>query len=282
MERGQLAGIWGWFDGYVASFYGQDGFSNANLKLKDEHSRRTVDEMRYLAQSFGFNDRDTALAEAVGLLHDIGRFEQFGVYRTYNDARSTNHCLLGRKVLRERHILAGLDQCDMSIIETAVEYHGAKELPCGMSGRRLLFTKMIRDADKVDIYEVMVTNYKKYAADPHNFPLEIEFPVSGWCSPEVIEAVLKGKSIDYRQLKTMEDAKLLQMGWVYDINFRATLCRIKERRYMESLAEMLPQKPEIAAACNSVIAFVNDQIGREGNEIREHPNLSASPEKVVV
>jgi hypothetical protein len=282
MERQQLSGIFGWFDSYAASFYGQDNFINANLKLKEEHSRRTVDEMRYLAQCFGFNDKDIALAEAIGLLHDVGRFEQFTVYHTYNDARSTNHCLLGRKVLRDRHILAGLDQPDMSVIETAVEYHGAKELPCGLSGKRLLFAKLIRDADKIDIYEVVVANYKKYAQNPRDFPLEIEFPAGGSCSAEVIEAVLKGQRIDYRKLKTMEDVKLLQLGWVYDVNFRATLCRIKERRYLETLAQMLPQKPEIVAVSNSILAFVNEQVSRQEQTIQYPAAKTAFIEPVLV
>ena len=282
MDRQQHDGLFAWFDSYAASFYGLDNFANANLKLKEEHSRRTVGEMSYLAQSLGFNDGDIAIAEAIGLLHDIGRFEQFAVYRTYNDARSTNHCLIGRKVLRDKHILAGLDQLDMGIIETAVEYHGAKELPPGMAGRRLLFTKLIRDADKIDIYEVMIPNYKKYARDPKNFPLEIEFPSTGSCSPDVIDAVLKGQRIDYRNLKTMEDAKLLQMGWVYDVNFRATLRRLKERRYLELLAELLPQTPQVSAVCKSILTFVNDHIGREGNEIHEHTAQAANTKPTIV
>jgi hypothetical protein len=275
MDKQQLAGIFAWFDSYAASFYGQDSFVNSNLKLKEDHSRRTVGEMLYLAQSLGFNDQDTALAEAIGLLHDIGRFEQFTVYRTYNDGRSSNHCLLGRKILRDKHILAGLDQRDMNIIETAIEYHGAKELPPGMSGKRRLFTKLIRDADKIDIYEVALANYKNYAQDPQHFPLEIEFPASGACSPEVIEDVLHGRSVDYRKLRTMEDAKLLQIGWVYDVNFKASLCRIKERRYIETLAGMLPQEPEIVSACNSVLAYINEQVGRQGQNIKENPDHAA-------
>ena len=282
MDRQQHDGLFAWFDSYVASFYGPDNFANANLKLKEDHCRRTVGEMSYLAQSLGLNDRDILLAEAIGLLHDIGRFEQFAVYSTYNDGRSTSHCLLGRKVLRDKHILAGLDQLDMGIIETAVEYHGAKELPPRMAGRRLLFTKLIRDADKIDIYEVMIPNYKKYAQDPKKFPLEVEFPSTGSCSPDVIEAVLKGECVDYRKLKTMEDAKLLQMGWVYDVNFRATLCRLKERRYLESLAEMLPQKSEISAVCNSIITFVNDHVNRQGNEVRQNTNHSPTPQPMLV
>jgi hypothetical protein len=280
MESQQHDTLFAWFDSYVASFYGQDNFINANLKLKEDHSRRTVGEMRYLAQSLGFNDKDTALGEAIGLLHDVGRFEQFATYRTYSDAKSINHCLLGRKVLREKHILAGLDQIDMSIIETAIEYHGAKELPPGMSGKRRLFTKLIRDADKIDIYEVAVTNYKKYMQDPRNFPLEIEFQSTGSCSAEVIEAVLKGSHIDYRKLKTMDDAKLLQIGWVYDINFKPSLCRIKERRYIETLIAMMPQRPEIATACNSVLAYMNEQINRQEHEIRQ-PSPNTTQEALV-
>ncbi|HEY5140230.1 MAG TPA: hypothetical protein VIJ25_13080, partial [Methylococcales bacterium] len=182
----------------------------------------------------------------------------------------------------DRHILAGLDQLDMGIIETAIEYHGAKELPPGMTGRRLLFTKLIRDADKIDIYEVMIPNYKKYAQDPKNFPLEVGFSSTGTCSPDVIDAVLKGRCVDYRMLKTLEDAKLLQMGWVYDINFRATLRRIKERRYMESLAEMLPQTPQVSAVCNSILTFVNDHVGRDGSEVRQNANHSTTPEPMLV
>jgi putative nucleotidyltransferase with HDIG domain len=275
MDSQQLSGIFAWFDTYVASFYGQDNFTNANLKLKEEHCRRTVGEMNYLAHSLGLSAADVALAEAIGLLHDVGRFEQFTVYRTYNDTRSTKHGLLGRKILRDRQILAGLDQADMGIIETAIEYHGARELPPAMTGRRLLFSRLIRDADKIDIYEVAVTNYKKYAQDPQNFPLEIEFPSAGDCSGDVVEAVLQGKRVDYRKLKTMEDAQLLQIGWIYDVNFKAALCRIKERRYIETLAAMLPQKPQVTAASNSALAYLYEQVSRP-EQIVQQPELAES------
>jgi hypothetical protein len=80
----------------------------------------------------------------------------------------------------------------------------------------------------------------------------------------------------------LEDAKLLQMGWVYDVNFRATLRRLKERRYMELLAEMLPKIPQVSAVCNSIITFVNDHVGRDGSEVREKSNHSSTPEPALV
>ena len=49
MEQEQLEKLRAWFDDYVAGFYGDDDFLNANIKLKEEHSRRTCEEMLYLA-----------------------------------------------------------------------------------------------------------------------------------------------------------------------------------------------------------------------------------------
>ena len=90
MEQEQLEKFRDWFDGYVAGFYGDDEFVNANLKLKEEHSRRTCEEMRYLACELGLSGNQKRIAEVIAILHDVGRFEQFVKYRTYNDPRSVN------------------------------------------------------------------------------------------------------------------------------------------------------------------------------------------------
>lgn len=37
----------------------------------------------------------------IGLFHDVGRFYQFTVYRTFNDALSENHAKLGLKVIKD-------------------------------------------------------------------------------------------------------------------------------------------------------------------------------------
>ena len=134
MEQGQLEKFRGWFDDYVAGFYGDDEFVNANLKLKQEHSRRTCEEMLYLAEELGLSDERKQIAEVIALFHDIGRFEQFVKYGTYNDPRSVDHGLLGVKVLSETKTLNGLAREEREIIEKAIEYHGRKELPADLDG----------------------------------------------------------------------------------------------------------------------------------------------------
>jgi len=44
VEQKQLDKFRVWFDDYVAGFYGDDEVINANLKLKEKHSRRTCRE----------------------------------------------------------------------------------------------------------------------------------------------------------------------------------------------------------------------------------------------
>ncbi len=71
MEQEQLEKLRVWFDDYVAGFYGDSEFINANLKLKEEHSRRTCEEMLYLADELGLDVNQKRLAEVIAffLLH---------------------------------------------------------------------------------------------------------------------------------------------------------------------------------------------------------------------
>ena len=41
---------------------------------------------------------DVQLAEIMGLFHDVGRFRQYSIYKTFNDAQSEDHADLGLKV----------------------------------------------------------------------------------------------------------------------------------------------------------------------------------------
>ena len=252
-----------WFDDYVAALYGDDDFVNANLKLKEEHSRRTCEEMRYLAGELGLTDNQKRIAEVIALFHDIGRFEQFVKYRTYNDIRSVNHCLLGLEVLRQRRVLAALEDQEKELIEKAVEYHGIKELPKGLAGECLLFARLIRDADKIDILYVVTGYYKKYRDSPEKFMIQLELPDEPRCSTEVVQGILRGERIDHSELRTLNDLKLAQLGWVYDVNFAATLKRIRQRGFLEKLFEVLPKTPNIERVRRKVSEYVEARLRQD-------------------
>lgn len=260
MEQRQLEKLGAWFDDYVAGFYGDSEFINANLKLKEEHSRRTCEEMLYLAGELDLADNQKRIAEVIALFHDIGRFEQFIRYRTYNDGRSVNHCLLGLDVLRETKVLEAVERKERELIEKAIEYHGLRELPRNLDGECLLFSKLIRDADKLDVLYVVTEYYRQYRDNPQEFMLEMEFPDEQGYSAEVVEKILRGRQIDYGELRTLNDAKLLQLGWVYDVNFTVVLKRIKQRRFLEMLIDFLPETRDIERVKEKIFEYVDSKI----------------------
>jgi len=264
MEQGQLEKFRDWFDGYVACFYGDDEFVNANLKLKEEHSRRTCEEMQYLAEELGLSDNQRRTAVVIALFHDIGRFEQFVKYRTYHDPRSVNHCLLGLEVLRREKIFEGLESKEKELIEKAIEYHGIKELPGDLDGECLFFSKLIRDADKLDVFFVVTDYYKRYRDNPEEFKLEVELPDEAECSAEVVEKILRGRRVDYNELRTWNDMKLMQLGWVYDVNFAPTLRRVKQCRFLEKIFDFLPETEDIDKVRRRIFEYVDSAIVQEG------------------
>lgn len=257
MKQKQVEKFKQWFGDYVARFYGDDEFVNANIELKDKHSRRVCSEMLFLAKELGLDANQTRIAEVIALFHDIGRFEQFVKYRTYNDPRSIDHCLLGLEVLNETGALEGVEKEEKQLIEKAIEYHGSKELPSNLNGQCLLLAKLIRDADKIDILYVVTDYYKQYQQDPDYFKLEVELPDEPRYSSKVVQAILNEQLIDYCKLQTWNDMKLLQLGWVYDVNFVPTLRRIKQRGLLEMIFEFLPQTEDIDKIRKKIFGYVD-------------------------
>jgi hypothetical protein len=269
MEQKQLDGFRKWLDEYIGGYYGDDEYVNANLKLKEDHSRRTCEEMRYLADELALTAEQRRIAETTALFHDIGRFKQFAEYRTYNDHKSVGHCRLSVEILRQTNVLGGLEEAEKEIIEKAIEYHGCRELPSDLDGECLLFSKLLRDADKLDIFNISVDCYKQHRENPAEYELEVDFPDVPEYSAEVIEAILNEQRFDYSKLRTWNDMKLLQLGWVYDVNFTATLKRIRERKFLEKIVDFLPQTGDIEKVKEKIFEYVDLAIERGGIEVKK-------------
>ena len=264
MEQAHLDKFKIWFDDYVAGFYGDDETINANIKLKEDHSHRTCKEMLYLVGELGLDENQKLISQAIALLHDVGRFEQFLKYRMYSDAKSVDHCLLGLEVLEKNRVLDDVDLEERQIIRKAIEYHGRRGLPPDLDDQYLLFSKLIRDADKLDAFYVVMTYYKQYKENPVNFRLGIELPDEPGYSEHVADDLLSGLCVDNRQLRILNDLKLSLLGWIYDVNFKPTLKRIKESGYLEELLDFLPADEKIRLVREKILGYVDLKLAQEG------------------
>ncbi len=252
MEQNQLERFKRWFSQYSDRFFGDDEYVNANLRLKQDHTKRTCEEIRLLAAELALDDNEKRIAELTALFHDVGRFSQFAQYRTYNDSRSIDHGQRGIQVLREEGVLDSLPAEERQWVETAVGLHGRKSVPSALKGRALLFTKLIRDADKIDIFRVVTDCYERFRNDPGSFTLEVELPDEPEYCPKVLDAVRNEQMVNWADLRTLTDAKLCQLGWVYDLNFTASLKRIDECGFLTKLIRFLPPEESIRRLCQKV------------------------------
>jgi len=263
MEPRWLDELKRWFDAYTGRFFGQDEYVNLHLRLKQEHTRRTCEEILYLAERLALDDNQRRIAETVAWLHDVGRFPQFARYRTYNDVKSVNHCCLGVEVLQQEGVLETLDPQEKQWVRTAVAHHGRKALPTDLNGQAMLFLKLIRDADKLDIFRIAADIYRRRKENPRSFSFEIELPDEPWVSPGVLEAVLTGQLIEYGTLRTLNDIRLCQIGWVYDLNFAASLERFKAAGYLDELFSHLPQTVDILEIRRRIHGHIDSRLASQ-------------------
>jgi len=229
-----------WLENYVKQFASRDPSIQYALDLKQAHTGRVCEAILDIGRHEGLFGEDLCMAEASALLHDIGRFEQYRKYKTFSDARSENHALLGVNVICENKVLQGIDPEKARIIIRAVECHNKAALPAGENGRDLLFMKLLRDADKVDIWHV-VTEYYRNAHKERNQTIELNLPDTPDISDAVCRSLMKGNIVQMTDLKTLNDFKLLQIGWIYDVNFHRTFQILKERKYLERIRQALPE-----------------------------------------
>ncbi len=263
MTEQQLEQLKKWFYDYVATFYGGDELMDDNIRLKEEHTRRMCADTPMLAERLGLNQRQKLIAETISLLHDVGRFEQFKKYRTYNDVGTENHSLLSLKVIAENKILDGLDSSEKQIIETAIKFHGEKDLPKGLEGETEFFAKLIRDIDKLDIYYVMLERLEDFQKNSDKAQATLGFSEKDKYSKKVIEAVLKNRTIGYEEFHSLNDMIIAMLGWIVDINFTATLKEMKKRGLFDKLAGFLPDTDDIRAVVRHINNQINERFGSD-------------------
>jgi hypothetical protein len=132
-----------------------------------------------------------------------------------------------------------------------VKNHNKAFVPENETDGCLFYSRLVRDADKLDIYRVVTSYYLRNDLQ-HNSVLELGLPDTPGISKEIYDMLLAGTIVDSKYVKNLNDMKLLQAGWIYDLNFRPTVEFIKERGYIELLRKALPDTNEIKNIFDSI------------------------------
>jgi len=234
-----------WFTCYVSRFYTNDSEYNRPIILKEEHTKRVCGNIIMIGDELGLSREDLITAEIIALFHDVGRFRQYEIYHTFVDALSEDHAKLGLRQIGIHKVLSGLPKNRKILISKAIAYHNAAFLPEYEDEKTLLFMKLIRDADKLDIWKVFLDYYME---NRYSDAIALWLPDNPSFSEKIIDSIRMRKFAKLKDLKTLNDFKLLQVSWVFDINFIPSFRTIKNNNFIGMLEKTLPNVKEITGA----------------------------------
>lgn len=250
-----------WFTSYVATFGDLDPEGLRNIHLKEEHTMQVVSCMKELAAGEGLDETGTRIALAVALLHDVGRFPQYRRWRTFRDSESDNHARLSLEVIRNEGLLDSLVAAERLLIEEAIRFHNLLALPEQISSPTDRYIRLIRDADKLDIWRVFLEFYQLPESERAS-AVGLGFPDLPEVTPSCLEALADGRIVQLDQARVLNDFKLLQISWVYDLNFPTTRRLLLEREYVTQLAASLPDDLQVQRAVGRAVSSLMLRTGQ--------------------
>ncbi|WP_243372371.1 HD domain-containing protein [Geotalea sp. SG265] len=257
--RPEILALRAWFADYCRSFAFTDEKEQRNISLKEYHTHKVCENILSIADGESLSRKERETAEIIALFHDVGRFEQYRRYRTFKDSDSINHAALGADILREKEVLASLGETERAIVLKAVSLHNVFMIPPNLDREEALFLKLIRDADKLDIWRVFIEFYAMPEAERAS-AVGLGFSDLPGYSSDVLAMVNDRRMVSLSMLKTLNDFKLLQLSWAYDLNFPTSFRIMEERGYIDSLSATLPKDEAIRGALRGIGEFVREKL----------------------
>ena len=245
------------FHAYVAAY----DPTNPRIALKVAHTLRVAGLCERIARSIPLDSDDVDLAWLLGLVHDIGRFEQVKRYDTFNDAASVDHAALGAEVLFE----VGADgiplirrfadcEADDELIRTVVKEHSSYRVPAGLDTRAHTLCDVLRDADKIDILQVNCTS-----------PIEDIYGISeqtmleSALSPECVEIYYDHRCLPRGTRRFPADVMLGHICFVWELVYDESLRIIREQGHLRKMLDREWTNPDTAQSFREMAAHMKSE-----------------------
>ncbi len=254
--------------------------SDEKIKLKIDHTYRVAGLCQRIAESLGLSEPDVDIAWLLGMLHDIGRFEQIRRFGTFNDAQSVDHAEFGADLLfREgfiRKFAEGYyEECELArsgneeaeqiiknnehhnkdtgLLEMAIRQHNKYRVKEALTERQRMFCDILRDADKVDIFKVNA-----------DIPMEIIYDVTteelknGVITKEVLESFYKKETVLKSVRRSAVDHIVGHISLLFELVYKESYRQAREQGYVYKLLDFKSDVPEVNAEFDDMRKYVDE------------------------
>jgi putative nucleotidyltransferase with HDIG domain len=213
------------------------------LQYKISHSRGVANIASNISIFVFPSERHQLLAKTCGLFHDIARFEQMKNFNTFVDAKSFDHGEKAVEIIQSQNFLIDFDLKEQKAILNAIRQHNKKTTPTGDDEIELALAKIIRDADKIDTLNSIADYYESKDAGSKK-ALELDLPDIPQVSEKVIQQLQNAQMVNYADINTVDDFKLLKISWIYDINYAASLAMVLDSQVLKRIFSTIKTKDD--------------------------------------
>ncbi len=240
-DAGFLNRLGALYDAYVDEYRGADGKLPPMMQLKREHTAFVVANAKAIVAGERFDEHTARVAVAAALLHDTGRYEQLKRYNTFRDSDSVDHAVFSHDIVREKGWLAACEPSVRDAILNAVLWHNRRDLPPCDDAVTVAAAKVVRDADKLDIFRVLE---RQVATTDWRYDCQAfwNLPTTAKPNPKAVEAIMAGRPVDYQNIQSLADFVLIQVGWMASgLNYATTRKLVVERNHLPFRRDFLHQ-----------------------------------------
>jgi len=254
--------------------------SDEKIKLKIDHTYRVAGLCQRIAESLGLSEPDVDIAWLLGMLHDIGRFEQIRCFGTFNDVQSVDHAEFGADLLFKEGLIRKFaegyyEECELArsgneeaeqiiknnehhnkdtgLIEMAIRQHNKYRVKEDLTERQRMFCDILRDADKVDIFKVNA-----------DIPMEIIYDVTteelknGVITKEVLESFYKKETVLKSVRRSAVDNIVGHISLLFELVYKESYRQAKEQGYVYKLLDFKSDVPEVNAEFDDMRKYVDE------------------------
>ena len=249
--------------------------SDEKIKLKIDHTYRVAGLCQRIAESLGLSEPDVDIAWLLGMLHDIGRFEQIRRFGTFNDVQSVDHAEFGADLLLKEGLIRKFaegyyEECelvddeqiiknnehhnkDTGLLEMAIRQHNKYRVKEDLTERQRMFCDILRDADKVDIFKVNA-----------DIPMEIIYDVTteelknGVITKEVLESFYKKETVLKSVRRSAVDHIVGHISLLFELVYKESYRQAKEQGYVYKLLDFKSDVPEVNAEFDDMRKYVDE------------------------
>ena len=248
------------------AYTGRYDASDIKIKLKIDHTYRVAEIAEAIARDgdIDLDEYDVDFCWLLGLLHDIGRFEQLARYGTFKDNESVDHAEFGADILfkgidgAEPLIDTFIDPADWMdpeypdiewegmapIAESAIRLHNKLDIPVDLDVGIRLFADILRDADKIDIFRVI----SEPPYDDRNERI-VRGSVDGSIAPardDIMRCVYEHRCVPKAFKRTDFESLISQCCMAFELAYPFSREIVRKQGYLSALMNLPVRDPAIA------------------------------------